>query len=77
MLGIPIVSLCGAVGVLYWGIALYYAMSADLLALNTTKQIVLTAAQLVVPFLAFFAIAAWRRSRGIDLKAAYAQLPPE
>ncbi len=77
VLGMPVVSLCGVVGVLYWGLALYYAMSADLLALNTTKQIVLTAAQLVVPFLAFFAIAAWRRSRGIDLKAAYAQLPPE
>jgi amino acid transporter len=77
VLGMPVVSLCGVVGVLYWGLALYYAMSADLLALNTTKQIVLTAAQFVVPFLAFFAIAAWRRSRGIDLKAAYAQLPPE
>ena len=77
VLGIPVVSLCGAVGVVYWGLALYYAMSVDLLALNTTKQIILTAAQFVVPFLAFFAIAAWRRSRGIDLKAAYAQLPPE
>lgn len=75
--GLPLVSLCGAVGVLYWGLALYYAMTADLLGLNTTKQIVLTAAQFVVPFVAFFAIAAWRRSRGIDLSAAYAELPPE
>jgi basic amino acid/polyamine antiporter, APA family len=77
VLGMPIVSLCGAVGVFYWGVALYLAMSVDALALNTTKQILLTAGQFVVPFIAFFAVAAWRSSRGIRLQAAYAELPPE
>ena len=75
--GIPIISLCGAVGLLYWGTALYFALSVDALALNTTKQIVLTLAQLLVPLVAFFAVAAWRKSRGIQLSSAYAQLPPE
>jgi amino acid transporter len=77
VLGIPLIALCGIVGMLYWGIAVYYAMTADLLALNTTKQILLTGAQFAIPFVAFFAIAAWRRSRGINLSAAYAELPPE
>ncbi len=77
ILGVPIVSLCGAVGVFYWGMALYLSMSVDALALNTTKQIVLTAAQFVVPFVLFFVVAAWRGSRGIRLQAAYAELPPE
>jgi APA family basic amino acid/polyamine antiporter len=75
--GIPIISLCGVVGLLYWGTALYFALSVDALALNTTKQIVLTAAQLLVPIGVFFAVAAWRNSRGISLRSAYAELPPE
>jgi hypothetical protein len=74
---VPIVSLCGAVGVFYWGVALYLSMSVDALALNTTKQILLTAGQFVVPFILFFVVAAWRNSRGISLQAAYAELPPE
>ena len=75
--GVPVVALCGAVGIFYWGTALYFAMDVDALALNTTKQIVLTAAQFVVPFVAFFAVAAFRASRGIRLGAAYTELPPE
>jgi hypothetical protein len=77
VLGMPLVSLCGAVGMFYWGVALYMAMSVDALALNTTKQILLTAGQFVVPFVLFFAVAAWRSSKGIKLQAAYAELPPE
>ena len=75
--GVPVIALCGAVGVLYWGIALYYAYTEDLLFLNTTKQLVLTAAQFIVPFVAFFVIAWWRKSRGISVDAAYQVLPPE
>ncbi len=75
--GVPLVSLCGAVGLVYWGVALYFALSVDALALNTTKQIVLTAAQFVIPFAAFFLVSAWRESRGIRLSSAYAELPPE
>jgi amino acid transporter len=75
--GVPIVSACGVVGLLYWGAALYFALSVDALALNTTRQLALTSAQFLVPFAAFFAVSAWRRSRGIRLSAAYAQLPPE
>jgi hypothetical protein len=77
VLGIPLISLCGAIGLAYWGGALYFAFSVDALALNTTKQIVLTAGQFLVPIAIFFAVAAWRRSQGIRIGAAYAQLPPE
>ena len=74
---VPVVAACGVVGLLYWGAALYFALSVDALALNTTRQLALTSAQFLVPFAAFFAVSAWRRSRGIRLSAAYAQLPPE
>jgi amino acid transporter len=75
--GVPLLTLCGICGLLYWGVALYYAYTEDLLFLNTNRQLVLTAAQFVVPFVLFFAIAAWRRRTGIAVDAAYKVLPPE
>jgi amino acid transporter len=77
VLGVPVLTLCGVVGLVYWSLALYYAYTEDLLFLNTHKQIVLTAAQFIVPFVAFFAISAWRKRSGIAVDAAYRELPPE
>jgi basic amino acid/polyamine antiporter, APA family len=77
VLGVPLISLCGIVGIAYWGTALYFALSVDALALNTTKQLVLTACQFLVPIAIFFGVALWRRSQGIRIGAAYAELPPE
>jgi amino acid transporter len=75
--GVPLLTICGAAGVLYWGIALYFAYTVDLLFLNTNKQLILTAVQFIAPFVLFFAIAAWRRRTGIRVDAAYKVLPPE
>jgi len=77
ILGVPVITLCGVVGLVYWGLALYYAYTEDLLFLNTHKQLILTGAQFVVPFVAFFVIAAWRKRSGIAVEAAYRELPPE
>jgi basic amino acid/polyamine antiporter, APA family len=77
ILGVPVITLCGLVGAVYWGLALYYAYTVDLLFLNTHKQVMLTAAQFIVPFAAYFAIAAWRKRSGIAVDAAYRELPPE
>jgi len=77
VLGVPVITLCGIVGLAYWLLALYFAYTEDLLFLNTHKQLYLTAAQFSVPFVAFFVIAAWRRTRGISLESAYRELPPE
>ena len=74
--GIAVAIVFGA-GLLYWGVALYFAYKEDLLFLNTDKQLILTAAQFIVPFVLFFAIAAWRRRTGIGVDAAYKVLPPE
>ncbi|MDX6553779.1 MAG: hypothetical protein QOH74_2267, partial [Gaiellales bacterium] len=75
--GVPLLTLCGIAGLAYWGAALYFAYTEDLLFLNTNKQLILTAAQFMVPFVLFFAIAAWRRRTGIGVDAAYKVLPPE
>ncbi|HUH15893.1 MAG TPA: amino acid permease [Gaiellaceae bacterium] len=75
--GVPLLALCGGVGVVYWGLALWFALTEDLLFLNTTKQIVLTGLQFAIPLVIFAAITLWRRSQGVDLALAYKELPPE
>jgi hypothetical protein len=75
--GIPLLTLCGIVGVVYWGLAFYFAFTFDLLFLNTTKQIVLTALQFAIPLLIFGGVYAWRRAQGVNLELAYKELPPE
>ncbi len=77
VLGVPLISLCGAVGLVYWVIALYFALSVDALALNTHRQLILTGCQFAAPLLIFAGVYAWRRSRGISLELAYKELPPE
>ena len=75
--GIPLLALCGAVGLVYWSLALYFALTEDLLFLNTTKQMVLTALQFAIPLVIFAGITLWRRSQGVNLSLAYKELPPE
>lgn len=75
--GIPVLALCGAVGVLYWSAALYFSQRFDLLFLNGTEQRILTAIQFGLPILIFAAVYLWRRTQGINLDAAYKELPPE
>ncbi len=75
--GVPLISLCGIVGIVYWALALYFALTEDLLFLNTQKQIVLTALQFLIPLAIFAGLYLWRRSQGINLDLAYKELPPE
>jgi len=75
--GIPLLALCGVVGIVYWSLALWFALTQDMLFLNTTKQIVLTALQFAIPLAIFAGITLWRRSQGVNLSLAYKELPPE
>lgn len=75
--GVPLLALCGAVGVVYWSAALYFSQRYDLLALNGTEQRILTTVQFALPLVIFAAVYFWRRSKGINLDLAYKELPPE
>lgn len=75
--GVPLLTLCGLVGVVYWGLAIYFSQKYDLLFLNSTEQRVLTGLQFGVPILIFAGIYLWRRTQGINLQLAYKELPPE
>jgi basic amino acid/polyamine antiporter, APA family len=74
---IPFMSICGAIGLLYFSIALYFMLTVDLLFLNTPEQLLTTAAQFAIPFVIFFAVRAYRASRGVPIDAAFRQIPPE
>jgi APA family basic amino acid/polyamine antiporter len=75
--GIPVMSICGAIGLLYFSIALYFMLTNELLFLNTPEQLLTTAAQFAIPFVIFFAVRAYRASRGVPIDAAFRQIPPE
>ncbi len=75
--GIPLMSICGAVGLVYFSIGLYLMLTNDLLFLNSPQQLITTAAQFVIPFVLFFVVRAYRRSQGLQIDAAFREIPPE
>jgi basic amino acid/polyamine antiporter, APA family len=75
--GIPVMTICGVIGVVYFGLALYFMMTEDLLFLNTANQLWTTGAQFAIPLVVFFVVRAFRKSRGVDIDAAFKQIPPD
>ncbi len=75
--GIPVMSICGAVGLLYFSIGLYFMLTNDLLFLNTPEQLVTTALQFIVPLGIFFVARAYRQRQGLPIDAAFREIPPE
>jgi amino acid transporter len=75
--GIPLMAICGAVGLVFFTIGLYFMLTNDLLFLNSPQQLVTTALQFIVPLILFY-VARWYRARqGIGLDAAFKEIPPE
>ncbi len=75
--GIPVMSICGAIGLLYFSIGLYFMLTNDLLFLNTPEQLLTTALQFIVPLGIFFAARAYRQRQGLPIDAAFREIPPE
>ncbi len=75
--GIPVMSICGAIGLFYFSIGLYLMLTNDLLFLNTPEQLVTTALQFVIPLGIFFAARAYRKRQGLPIDAAFREIPPE
>jgi amino acid transporter len=77
VLGIPLMSICGAVGLAYFTLGLYLMLTNDLLFLNSPQQLLTTAAQFVIPLVLFFGIRAYRKAQGVPIDAAFREIPPE
>jgi amino acid transporter len=75
--GIPVMAICGAVGLVYFSIGLWFMLTNDLLFLNTPEQLLTTALQFIIPLVIFFAARAYRQSQGVPLDAAFREIPPE
>jgi amino acid transporter len=77
VLGVPVMSICGAVGLVYFSIGLYFMLTTDALLLNSPEGLLTTAAQFVIPAVLFFAVREYRRRQGVPIDAAFRQIPPE
>jgi APA family basic amino acid/polyamine antiporter len=75
--GIPVMSICGAIGLLYFSVGLFFMLTNDLLFLNTPEQLVTTALQFIVPLGIFFVARAYRQRQGLPFDAAFREIPPE
>ncbi len=84
--GIPLMSICGILGLLYFGVSLYFMLTNALLGLNADSSflgitakwgLITTALQFVVPFALFFVARAVRRRQGVPIDVAFTMLPPE
>lgn len=75
--GIPVMSICGAFGLFYFTVGLYFMLTNDLLFLNTPEQLATTALQFIVPLVIFFAARAYRQRQGMPIDAAFREIPPE
>ena len=75
--GIPVMSICGAIGLLYFSIGLYFMLTNDLLFLNTPEQLLTTALQFIIPLGIFLAARAYRKREGLPIDAAFREIPPE
>jgi amino acid transporter len=74
---IPVMTICGAFGLFYFTLGLYFMLTNDLLYLNRPQQLVTTALQFIVPLVIFFAARAYRRRQGVPIDAAFREIPPE
>lgn len=75
--GVPVMSIAGAIGLIYFSIALYFMLTEDLLFLNGTSQLLTTGAQFVIPLVLFYVMRAYRKRQGVPIDAVFRELPPE
>ncbi len=75
--GVPVMTICGAVGLLYFSIALWFMLTNDLLFLNGSKQLWTTFGQFAIPFVLFFVMRAVRKAQGVPIDATFREIPPE
>jgi APA family basic amino acid/polyamine antiporter len=77
LLGIPVMSICGAFGLFYFTVGLYFMLSNDLLYLNSPQQLATTGLQFAIPLVIFFVAREYRRRQGVPIDAAFREIPPE
>lgn len=75
--GVPLVSACGAVGVVYCGALLASYLVNDRYLVNSPAGLAVIAAVLALGAVIYAAATAVRRRQGFDLRLAFTELPPD
>ncbi|HET7704254.1 MAG TPA: APC family permease [Candidatus Limnocylindrales bacterium] len=75
--GIPVMSICGAVGLVYFSVGLSFMLTNELLFLNTPEQLLTTGLQFAIPLGIYVAARAYRQRQGMPIDAAFREIPPE
>lgn len=77
VLGVPVISIAGALGIIYWAIALYFAFTTTVLGANAPQMVWFTVACFSAPILYFFGMRWYRKARGVNIDLAFTELPPD
>jgi basic amino acid/polyamine antiporter, APA family len=77
ILGIPAITVAAFFAIIFWGTALYIALTRSSLGANAASNIRIWIGVFVAPIIYYLAVKFFRRREGLDLTATFAELPPE
>jgi basic amino acid/polyamine antiporter, APA family len=77
ILGIPVITVAGFFGIVFWVTALYVALTRTSLGANAASNVRIWIGVFVAPVIYYAGVKWYRRRQGVDLSATFAELPPE
>lgn len=80
--GIPVMTLCGIAGLIFFGLAFYYMLTVDglttaVFGVDLRAGAFVLALQFIIPLALFFGLRWWRSRTGILVDTAFQTLPPD
>ena len=74
---LPLITVLGAISVVWYALAIYLALSIDALGANKTSNLVFCGITFLAPMAYFGCVYAYRRREGFNMAATFAELPPD
>jgi amino acid transporter len=77
ILGMPLVSVCGAIALAFNLLMVWFYLTKDALGVNDTKSLLIVAGAIVVAVVYYYGRRAWLRREGYDPAMTFSVIPPE
>jgi amino acid transporter len=77
LLGIPLISVCGALGLLFVAYMVYLFVSDSVVAANTPSNIMAVSLILIGGAVYYLVVSYYRKRKGVPLELVFKQIPPE